>query len=78
MSHVLLRCRNYRDLRRKVFGIRGRMDLRAILNESKSATKAIRFMEQTHLLGQFRRCGIAQRDKVEHWGETEGTGTLDG
>jgi hypothetical protein len=54
------------------------MDLRAILNEPKTVTKAIRFMEQTHLLGQFRRCGTAQRDKVEYWGETEGTGTLDG
>jgi hypothetical protein len=42
------------------------MDLRAILNEPKLATKAIRFMEQTHLLGQFRRCGAAQRDEVEH------------
>jgi YD repeat-containing protein len=78
VSHVLLRCRNYRDLRRRVFGIQGRMDLRAILNEPKSATKAIRFMEQTHLLGQFRRCGAVQKDEVEHWGETEGTMTLDG
>ncbi|PQE23331.1 zinc knuckle protein [Rutstroemia sp. NJR-2017a BBW] len=71
VSHVLLRCRKYRDLRRREFGIQGRMDLRAILNESKSATKAIRFMEQTHLLGQFRRCGIVQKGEVEHWGETE-------
>jgi hypothetical protein len=57
VSHILLRCRKYRDLRRREFDIQGRMDMRAILNESKSATKAIRFMEQTHLLGQFRRCG---------------------
>ncbi|PQE34088.1 zinc knuckle protein [Rutstroemia sp. NJR-2017a WRK4] len=71
VSHILLRCRNYRDLRRREFGIQGRMDLRVILNELKSATKAIRFMEQTHLLGQFRRCGIVQKDEVEHWGETE-------
>jgi ribonuclease HI len=59
VSHILLRCRNYRDLRRREFGIQGRMDLRAILNKPKLATKAIRFMEQTHLLGQFRRCGAA-------------------
>jgi hypothetical protein len=78
VSHVLLRCRNYRDLRRSVFGIRGRMDLRAILNEPKLATRAIRFMEQTHLLGQFRSCVIVQRDEAEHWGETEGMGTRDG
>ncbi|PQE05356.1 zinc knuckle protein [Rutstroemia sp. NJR-2017a BBW] len=78
VSHILLRCRNYRDLRRREFGIQGRMDLRAILNESKSATKAIRFMEQTHLLGQFRRCGAVQKGEVEHWGETEGIGTRDG
>jgi hypothetical protein len=42
------------------------MDLRAILNKPKLAIKAIRFMEQTHLLRQFRRCGAAQRDEVEH------------
>merc|ERR1711939_608413 len=56
----------------------GRIDLRAILNEPKLVTKAIRFMEQTHLLGQFRSCCTARRDEVEHWGETEGTRTLDG
>lgn len=78
VSHVLLRCRNYRDLRRSEFGTQGGMDLRAILNESKSATKAIRFMEQTHLLGQFRSCGAVQKGEVEHWGETEGIGTRDG
>ncbi|PQE27487.1 zinc knuckle protein [Rutstroemia sp. NJR-2017a BVV2] len=55
VSHILLRYRNYQDLQQREFGIQGQMDLRAILNESKSATKAIRFMEQTHLLGQFRR-----------------------
>jgi hypothetical protein len=35
-------------------------------------------MEQTHLLGQFRRCGAVQKGEVEHWGETEGIGTRDG
>jgi hypothetical protein len=64
VSHVLLRCRNYRDLRRREFGTGGRMDLRAILNEPKLATKAIRFMEQTHLLGQFRRCD-AERNETQ-------------
>jgi hypothetical protein len=66
VSHILLRYRNYRDLRRREFGIQGQMDLRAILNEPKSATKAIRFMEQTRLLGQFRRYSTVQRDEVEH------------
>ena len=78
VGHILLRCRKYRSLRRREFGISGRMDLRAILNESKLATKAIRFMEQTHLLGQFRRCDTAQREEVERWGKTEGIVTRDG
>jgi ribonuclease HI/exonuclease III len=78
VDHILLRCRTYNDLRRRVFGRGGRIDLRAILNEPKLATKAIRFMEQTHLLGQFRSCDTAQRDEVEHWGETEGMSTRDG
>jgi hypothetical protein len=54
------------------------MDLRAILNEPKLVTKAIRFMEQTHLLGQFRSYDIARRDEVERWGETEGMRIRDG
>ena len=78
VGHVLMRCRKYRNLRRREFGRGGRIDLRAILNEPKLVTKAIRFMEQTHLLGQFRSCCTARRDEVEHWGETEGTRTLDG
>lgn len=78
VGHILMRCRNYRHLRRKEFRSIGRMDLRAILNEPKLATRAIRFMEQTHLLGQFRRCVTEQTDEVEHWGETQGRRTLDG
>ena len=34
-------------------------------------------MEQTDLLGQFRRCDTAQRDEVERWEETEGMRTRD-
>ena len=45
------------------------------MNEPKLVTKAIRFMEQTRLIGQFRRCDAVQRDEVEYWEETEGTGT---
>jgi hypothetical protein len=78
VDHVLLRCRTYNDIRRRVFGREGQIDLRATLNEPKLVTKAIRFMEQTRLLGQFQRCDAAQRDEVEHWGETEGTETRDG
>ncbi|XMA13648.1 hypothetical protein WAI453_006439 [Rhynchosporium graminicola] len=78
VDHILLRCRKYNDVRRRVLGRGGRIDLRAILNEPKLVTKAIRFMEQTRLLGQFRSCDVVQRDEVERWGETEGTETRDG
>jgi hypothetical protein len=68
VGHVLLRCRKYRDLRRRELGGGGRIDLRAIMNEPKLVTRAIRFMELTHILGQFRSCGAAQTDEVERWG----------
>ena len=35
-------------------------------------------MGQMRLLGQFRSCDAAQSDGIEHWGETEGTGTRNG
>ncbi|KAH7377202.1 hypothetical protein B0T11DRAFT_347634 [Plectosphaerella cucumerina] len=55
VSHVLLRCRRFRQLRRQELGsIPGRQDLRALLNKRKAAAKAIKFMEQTEILGQFR------------------------
>ena len=55
VMHMLMRCRKFRDLRRQeLSGIPGRNDLRAILNERKAATKAINYMEQTQILGQFR------------------------
>nr|XP_036581842.1 zinc knuckle [Colletotrichum truncatum]KAF6790285.1 zinc knuckle [Colletotrichum truncatum] len=55
VSHVLLRCRRFRQLRRQELGaIPGRHNLRVVLNERKAAAKAIRFMEQTEILGQFR------------------------
>ena len=66
VDHVLLRCRTYNDLRRRVFGRGRRIDLRAVLNEPKLVTKAIKFIEQTRLLGQFRSCDAEQRDEVEH------------
>lgn len=78
VDHILRRCRTYNDVRRRVFRRRGRIDLRAILNEPKLVTKAIRFIEQTRLLRQFRSCDTEQRDKVEHQGETKGTGIRDG
>jgi hypothetical protein len=78
VDHIILRCRTYKDVRRRIFGRGGRIDLREILNEPKLVTKAIRFIEQTRLLGQFRRCDTEQRDEVEHGGETEGTDTRDG
>ncbi|EEY23737.1 conserved hypothetical protein [Verticillium alfalfae VaMs.102] len=55
VSHVLLRRRRFRQLRRQELGsIPGRNDLRALLNKRTAAAKAIRFMEQTEILGQFR------------------------
>lgn len=55
VSHILLRCRTYRQLRRQELGhLSGRHDLRDILSERKAAAKAIKFMELTEILGQFR------------------------
>ena len=55
VTHILLRCRKLRDLRKQEHGrFPGRHNLRAILNKRKLATKAIRFVEQTRILGQFR------------------------
>ncbi|KAI9764679.1 MAG: hypothetical protein M1839_005791 [Geoglossum umbratile] len=53
--HLLMKCGRFKDLRRQeLSGIPGRSDLRAILNGRKAVTKAINFMEQTQILGQFR------------------------
>lgn len=53
VSHILLRCRRFRQLRRQEFGtLPGRHNLRVILNKRKAAAKAIRFIEQTEILGQ--------------------------
>jgi hypothetical protein len=50
VAHVLLSCRNYKDLRRQELGhLPGRRNLRAILSTRKLAIKAIRFMEQTQV-----------------------------
>jgi hypothetical protein len=55
VSHVLMRCRRFQKLRYQELGsIPGRHNLRALLNERKAAAKAIRFMELTEILGQFR------------------------
>ncbi|KAK7177681.1 hypothetical protein DPSP01_014709 [Paraphaeosphaeria sporulosa] len=57
VAHVLLYCRTHNDLRNRIFGDRlGRHNLRTILNKPQLATKAIEYMEQTQILGQF---GIA-------------------
>ncbi|KAI3534406.1 zinc knuckle [Colletotrichum abscissum] len=53
VSHILLRCRRFRQLRRQEFRtLPGRHNLRVILNKRKAAAKAIRFIEQTEILGQ--------------------------
>jgi hypothetical protein len=55
VMHVLLRCRRFKDLRRQeLSGIPGRSDLRPILNGRKATTRAINFIDQTQILGQFR------------------------
>ena len=53
VSHVLLRCSMYKDLRNRLFGhLSRRHSLRIILSEPQLATKAIKYMEQTQILGQ--------------------------
>ncbi|OHE93878.1 zinc knuckle [Colletotrichum orchidophilum] len=53
VSHILLRCRRFRQLRRQEFEtLPGRHNLRIILNKRKAAAKAIRFVEQTEILRQ--------------------------
>lgn len=55
VTHILLRCRKLKDLRRQELSyLPGQMDLRDILGKRKSAIKAIKFVEQTRILGQFR------------------------
>jgi ribonuclease HI len=55
VSHIMLRCRKFQQLRRQELGdIPERHNLRAILSERKAAAKAIKFMERTEILGQFR------------------------
>jgi ribonuclease HI len=53
VMHVLLQCRKHQRLRRQLLGpFPG--SLRRIVSECKLAVKAIKFMEQTRILGQFR------------------------
>jgi ribonuclease HI len=54
VAHVLLRCRRHRQLRDQELGrLRGRNNLRKLLNERNAAAKAIKFIELTQILGQF-------------------------
>ena len=53
VAYILLRCNMFKDLRNRVLGtFTGRNDLRTILSKAQLATKAIRYMEQTQILGQ--------------------------
>ncbi|TXB97085.1 hypothetical protein FocTR4_00012225 [Fusarium oxysporum f. sp. cubense] len=55
VAHVLLRCRQHRQLRDQELGrLRGRNNLRKLLSERKAAAKAIKFIELTQILGQFQ------------------------
>ena len=55
VRHVLLECRQYRQIREQELNdIPTRTDLREILCKRAVATRAIKFMERTRLLKQFR------------------------
>ncbi|PCD20294.1 hypothetical protein AU210_015951 [Fusarium oxysporum f. sp. radicis-cucumerinum] len=55
VAHVLLRCRQHRQLRDQELGrLQGRNNLRKLLSERKAAAKAIKFIELTQILGQFQ------------------------
>ena len=76
VMHVLMRCRRFNDLRRQELSrIPRRSNLRAILNERKTGTKAIGFMEQTQIPWVISDHGI---DRAKHWGETEGRSMQEG
>jgi ribonuclease HI len=52
VAHVLLRCRQHRQLRDQELGrLQGRNNLRKMLNERKVAVKAIKFIKLTQTLG---------------------------
>jgi hypothetical protein len=53
VAHVLLHCKTHKSLRNQIFGtLAGRDDLRAILNKPQLATKAIKYVDETRILGQ--------------------------
>ena len=55
VMYALVRCKRCNNLRRqKLFGISDRNNRWGIPNERNAATKALKFMEQTQILGQFR------------------------
>jgi ribonuclease HI len=55
VRHVLLECRRHREIRSQELGrLPGRTDLRAVLNNRAAATRAIKFIERTGILKQFR------------------------
>jgi ribonuclease HI len=55
VTHVLLQCKKHMALRRQELGhFPGRLNLRQLLSERSVASKVVKFMEQTGILGQFR------------------------
>jgi hypothetical protein len=53
VAYILLRCRTYKDLRNRIFSnLSGRDSLWTILSTPQLATRAIKFIEQTQILGQ--------------------------
>jgi len=58
--------REYWDLRSEKFNKGWPENLKAILNELKLTIKAIRFIEQKHLLGRFGKCSTFQAGELNH------------
>jgi hypothetical protein len=54
VAHILLSCSKYKDLRSRIFAnLSGRNSLRTILSTPQLATKAIKYIEQTQILGHI-------------------------
>lgn len=62
VDHILLQCQEFNELQvRKLGRLQAQGDLRKILNEHVPAIKAIKFMEQTQILGHYRNMGADRR-----------------
>jgi hypothetical protein len=54
VAHILIHCSKYQDLRSRIFSnLSGQDNLRTILSTPQLATKAIEYIVQTQILGQY-------------------------